>query len=206
MILSDGKLFGGLFLVIGLTIGMVISKETHASRRSDRATTADEVLIRLAGVGEVVDAALLDASNVRVVGALASAAARGARVRVYFDAEHASLVDWRADVSHPMHWLVGAGAEVRAKRWGSPLRSIKGYAIGTLLLRTDVPPYSFRSVHDVDVKLNRDATQLSAFRAAFDDAWSRRDNGSIGVDQVAVEKRQSWPQPWLPAVEAAGGR
>jgi phosphatidylserine/phosphatidylglycerophosphate/cardiolipin synthase-like enzyme len=143
----------------------------------------DVGLIRSAAAGETIDAAWYVATDFRVVGALADAAARGVRVRLYLDAEQAAKVNWRANGDHPMHRLLARGGEVRLKAVGAPLMHLKGYAVGTRLLRTGSANVSWDGLkrQDNDVVVIRDAQAINAFGRKFEVIWSRSDNAEIAA-------------------------
>jgi phosphatidylserine/phosphatidylglycerophosphate/cardiolipin synthase-like enzyme len=139
----------------------------------------DVGLIRSAAAGETIDAAWYVATDFRVVGALTDAAGRGVRVRLYLDAEQAAKANWRSNLDHPMHRLLAGGGEVRLKAVGAPLMHLKGYAVGTRLLRTGSANVSWDGLkrQDNDVVVIRDAQAINAFRGKFEAIWSRSDNG-----------------------------
>jgi phosphatidylserine/phosphatidylglycerophosphate/cardiolipin synthase-like enzyme len=151
--------------------------EVHFAPEEDL-SAVDVGLIKSAASGEAIDAALYVATEFKVMGALADAAARGCRVRVYLDAEQAAKASWRTNLDHPMHRLIAAGGEVRMKGAGAPPMHLKGYTIGNRLLRTGSANISHDGLkrQDNDVVVIRDVAAVAGFQRKFDGVWSRPDN------------------------------
>jgi hypothetical protein len=114
----------------GYTTAAPLTKavEVHYAPEEDL-SGVDVSLIRSAATGEAIDAALYVATEVKVIGALPDAAARGCRVPLYLDAEQAAKANWRSNLDHPMYRLIASGGDVRMKAAGAPLMHLKGYSI-----------------------------------------------------------------------------
>jgi phosphatidylserine/phosphatidylglycerophosphate/cardiolipin synthase-like enzyme len=138
----------------------------------------DVGLIRSAAAGDAINAALYVATDYRVIGALADAAGRGVKVRLYLDAEQAVKTNWRSNPDHPMHRLVGRGGEIRIKAVGGTLMHLKGYTVGTRLLRTGSANVSIDGLkrQDNDLIVIRQADAVVAFNQKFEAMWVRLDN------------------------------
>jgi phosphatidylserine/phosphatidylglycerophosphate/cardiolipin synthase-like enzyme len=160
--------------------------EVHFAPEEDL-SAVDVGLIKSAANGEAIDAALYVATECKVMGALADAAARGCRVRVYLDAEQAAKANWRTNLDHPMHRLIADGGEVRMKATGAPLMHLKGYTIGGRLLRTGSANVSYDGLNRQDnhVLVIRDAAAVAAFQRKFEAVWPRPDNVGITGSKVS---------------------
>ena len=171
----SGGVFG--FVAGGSKRTTVEPVAVHFSPEEDL-EAVDVGLIRSAAAGEAIDVALYVATDFRVVGALADAAGRGCRVRLYLDAEQAAKANWRSNLGHPMHHLLARGGEVRLKAAGTPLMHLKGYTVGATLLRTGSANASFDGLknQDNDVVVIREAVAISAYQRKFEALWTRPDN------------------------------
>jgi phosphatidylserine/phosphatidylglycerophosphate/cardiolipin synthase-like enzyme len=175
---------GGVFgFVLGNSRASVVKPVAVHFAPEEDLEAVDVGLIRSAAAGETIDAAWYVATDFRVVGALTDAAGRGVRVRLYLDAEQPAKANWRSNVDHPMHRLLARGGEVRVKAVGAPLMHLKGYTVGTRLLRTGSANVSWDGLkrQDNDVVLIRDAQAINAFRGKFEAIWSRLDNAVIAA-------------------------
>lgn len=128
-----------------------------------------------------IDAALYSLTDKPLCRALASAAERGVRVRLYRDGgQYAEEQrDGRDSVCDAD--LVAAGVEVRVKPEDSELMHLKSYVIDGRLLRTGSANISYSGEHDQD----NDAVYIDspeavrAFERDFAEMWARSGNITI---------------------------
>jgi phosphatidylserine/phosphatidylglycerophosphate/cardiolipin synthase-like enzyme len=137
----------------------------------------DVGLIGSAEAGDSIDAAWYVATDFRVLGALADAAARGCRVRLYLDPEQVAQSNWWSNLEHPMQRLIAAGGIVRIKAPGA-LMHLKGYVVAGKFLRTGSANLSFDGLRkqDNDVVVIRNADVVARFSVKFAAIWDRSDN------------------------------
>jgi phosphatidylserine/phosphatidylglycerophosphate/cardiolipin synthase-like enzyme len=125
-----------------------------------------------------IDAALYSATDWELCGALANAASRGVKVRVYRDREQFDEETNRARGRQTCSaQLVAAGAEVRVKS-SSVLMHLKSYEVDGRLLRTgsaNASP-SGEKQQDNDAVFVNSKSAAKGFEADFENIWSRRDN------------------------------
>jgi phosphatidylserine/phosphatidylglycerophosphate/cardiolipin synthase-like enzyme len=128
-----------------------------------------------------IDAALYSATDWELCGALADAASRGVRVRVYRDREQFAEEDKRARGRETCSaQLVAAGAQVRVKS-SSVLMHLKSYEVDGRLLRTgsaNASP-SGEKQQDNDVVFVGSAAAAKGFESQFAMMWARSDNETV---------------------------
>lgn len=128
-----------------------------------------------------IDAALYSATDWELCGALADAASRGVRVRVYRDREQFTEEDKRARGRETCSaQLVAAGAQVRVKS-STVLMHLKSYEVDGRLLRTgsaNVSP-SGEKQQDNDVVFVGSSAAAKGFESQFAMMWARSDNETV---------------------------
>jgi phosphatidylserine/phosphatidylglycerophosphate/cardiolipin synthase-like enzyme len=125
-----------------------------------------------------IDAALYSATDWELCGALADAARRGVKVRVYRDRDQFTEEAGRAHGRQTcVERLVGGGVEVKVKA-DRVLMHLKSYAVDGKLLRTgsaNVSP-SGEKQQDNDVVFLTSTAAARGFEAEFTTLWGRSDN------------------------------
>jgi phosphatidylserine/phosphatidylglycerophosphate/cardiolipin synthase-like enzyme len=117
-----------------------------------------------------------------VIEALADAARRGVRVRVYLDGEQESA---RGGFGARARGLRGMErVEVRLKPPGAEIMHLKSYSVDAKLLRTGSANFTFSGLkrEDDDLVVIRDQAAVAAFEASFEQMWRRASNMSEAVD------------------------
>ncbi len=125
---------------------------------------------------ESIDLAAFILTNRAVIEALASAAVRGVRVRVYLDPDQPSLRSGRS--FEALTALARTpGVEIRVKT-GETLMHLKAYQIDRRVLRSGSANFSYTGLtrQDNDILLIESQEAVARFLREFDDYWRRPDN------------------------------
>jgi len=125
---------------------------------------------------ESIDIAAFILTNRAVIEALASAAVRGVRVRVYLDPDQASLRSGRS--FEALTTLARTpGVEIRVKT-GETLMHLKAYQIDRRVLRTGSANFSHTGLtrQDNDILVIESQEAVARFLREFEDYWRRPDN------------------------------
>jgi len=136
----------------------------------------------LSSAHDSIDAALYSATDKAVCGALASAASRGVKVRVYRDREQ-----YQEEVSRSrgrqtcVDDLIASGAAVRVKA-STELMHLKSYAVDGRILRTGSANISEggEKWQDNDVVFFSSPQAAQGFENDFELMWDRKDNQVVG--------------------------
>ncbi len=137
--------------------------------------TVDEDLIGRAT--RRIDMTAYVLSDRRVIEALAAAARRGVKVRIYLDPEQNSGREARSD-GKLGSLLRAPGVEARVKSAAGDLMHLKSYAVDGRYLRSGSANFSFSGEQrqDNDIIIIESADAASAYVARFEEIWARRDN------------------------------
>lgn len=128
------------------------------------------------GARRSIDMAAYVLSDRELANALARAAQRGVKVRVYLDGE-----ETRA--GSPIHQFAGLpNIDLRLKPPGRDLMHLKSYQIDGRVLRSGSANFSVSAVayQDNDIVVIENPLAAARFTAAFDDLWARPDNRRMG--------------------------
>jgi phosphatidylserine/phosphatidylglycerophosphate/cardiolipin synthase-like enzyme len=123
-----------------------------------------------------IDLAAYLLTDAPLIEALADAASRGARVRVYLDGEQESSGPGFAGRARGMR---GAQRiEVRVKPPGAEIMHLKSYVIDGRVLRTGSANFTFSGLkrEDDDLVVIRDHAAIAAFEENFEAMWRRGGN------------------------------
>jgi phosphatidylserine/phosphatidylglycerophosphate/cardiolipin synthase-like enzyme len=123
-----------------------------------------------------IDLAAYLLTDTPLIEALADAASRGARVRVYLDGEQESSGPGFAGRARGLR---GAQRiEVRVKPPGTDIMHLKSYVVDGRLLRTGSANFTFSGLkrEDDDLVVIRDHAAVAAFEEAFEAMWKRAGN------------------------------
>ena len=124
----------------------------------------DREIIDQVGAGGYINFAAFALSDSAIIGALRSAALRGARIRLYLDPEE--LTQLRLSEDHPLVKLVHTqGVETRVKASGEGLMRLKAYSVSGALLRTGSASESASGLEhqDNDLEIITDHAAIAAF-------------------------------------------
>ena len=128
-----------------------------------------------------IDMAAYLVTDALLIEALADAARRGVRVRLYLDgAEEASGPGFGGRA----RGLRGArGIEVRLKPPGSEIMHLKSYCVDGQVLRSGSANFTVWGLkrEDDDLVVIREASAIAAFERTFDTIWRRAENFSEAV-------------------------
>ena len=137
----------------------------------------DREIIDQVGAGGHINFAACVLSDSAIIGALRSAALRGARIRLYLDPEE--LARLRLSEDHPLVKLVRTqGVETRAKASGEGMMHLKAYSVSGTLLRTGSANESASGLdhQDTDLEIISDRAAIAAFDRKFKLMWDRPTN------------------------------
>lgn len=118
-----------------------------------------------------IDLAAYVLTDHAVIEALASAARRGVRVRVYRQVEDLET----SGVSDAVAGLERSGAEIRYKDPTTPLMHLKAYCVDHVVLRVGAANFSRSGLtaQDNDLELLRGPGVCARFEATFETMWGR---------------------------------
>lgn len=124
-----------------------------------------------------VDFAAYVLTDHQVIAALAAAAKRGARVRVYLDRSFTYRGPGK-DAQDLANLAATPGASVKFKNRNAGLMHLKSYQIDGRLLRTGSSNFSYSGarMQDNDIIFIEGANEAQAFSATFERLWARSDN------------------------------
>jgi phosphatidylserine/phosphatidylglycerophosphate/cardiolipin synthase-like enzyme len=119
-------------------------------------------------------------SDRRVIDALAAAARRGVRVRIYLDPEQ-NGPRAGAPGGKLNELLRQPGVEARVKSAAGDLMHLKSYQVDGRWLRSGSANFSFsgEARQDNDIVIVESADAAGAYAARFEEIWARRDNGKF---------------------------
>jgi phosphatidylserine/phosphatidylglycerophosphate/cardiolipin synthase-like enzyme len=133
-----------------------------------------------------IDVAAYLLTDTPLIEALAEAASRGARVRVYLDGEQESAGPGFAG---RVRGLSGAQRiQVRVKPPRAEIMHLKSYVVDGRVLRTGSANFTFSGLkrEDDDIVVIRDPAAISAFEETFEAMWQRGGNAAEALGP-------SWP-------------
>ncbi len=130
---------------------------------------------------ETIDIAAYDMTSKPIITALAEAAERGVRIRIYLDRSK-----MRGSQSVPnRNWfelapLRKSGVEIKVKRRGA-LMHLNTYAIDGQILRTGSASFepSDMKRYDSDMVIINSSSQAGEFTKHFDELWNRKGNSKF---------------------------
>jgi phosphatidylserine/phosphatidylglycerophosphate/cardiolipin synthase-like enzyme len=115
-------------------------------------------------------------TDIPIIDALADAAGRGVRVRLYLDGEQEASGPGFAGRTYGLR---GADViEVKLKPRGSEIMHLKSYCVDGKVLRTGSANFTVWGLkrEDDDLVVIRDAAAIAAFRERFEAIWKRSGN------------------------------
>jgi phosphatidylserine/phosphatidylglycerophosphate/cardiolipin synthase-like enzyme len=123
-----------------------------------------------------IDIAAYLLTDAALIEALADAAGRGVRVRVYLDGEQESAGPGFAGRARGQRGA--ARIEVRLKPPGGEIMHLKSYCVDGKVLRTGSANFTVSGLkrEDDDLVVVRDQAAITAFEATFESMWRRATN------------------------------
>ena len=166
-------------VLLGLLLAAVpAAAQTGAHLYSPGTNLEQSELAQLETATRSVDVAMYSFTDRYLAEALAAAARKGVRVRVYRDREQFSQETRRGGLTTTAI-LLAAGAEVRVKG-ARDLLHLKSYAIDGRLLRSGSANWSPTGLkrQDNDVVYESSPEAVEGFERKFEEMWGRASNTS----------------------------
>jgi phosphatidylserine/phosphatidylglycerophosphate/cardiolipin synthase-like enzyme len=125
---------------------------------------------------EKIDMAAYVLSDQRVIEALSAAAARGVKVRIYFDPEQFRRIGGSNDNILALVNQPNVRGRIKAEQ--NDLMHLKSYAVDGRILRTGSTNFSWsgETRQDNDLLVIESVEAVGQFTRAFEKLWARRDN------------------------------
>jgi phosphatidylserine/phosphatidylglycerophosphate/cardiolipin synthase-like enzyme len=191
----SGQAWGRRVLVVAGLAGLsLLQPFTHPREAKPLGNGAVEIRYAPAADLERIDLALLRQATRSIdiaaylfvdqalIEALADAARRGVRVRLYLDGGQEAL---REGFGGRARGLRGIDRiELRLKPPGSDIMHLKSYSVDRKLLRTGSANFTYSGLkrEDDDLVVIRDPAAIAAFAESFEAMWRRAGNMSEAVD------------------------
>ncbi len=141
----------------------------------------DEDVQILGSAQKTIDVAMYSFTDPKIEIAIAEAARRGVKVRIYRDglqsADEESRASRRGELSVSSQLRSVAGVEIKIKNHSLSMH-LKTYCVDGQVLRTGSANWSFQgeTEQDNDLYLVKDADTIRRFEDEFEALWQRPDN------------------------------